>query len=147
MIENTNTSEEIDDILQRMYDRHQFMIKKYYLCPLDFRTETPEQFVKNRCEEVEFHIKNNTFDYDVKIKQTCWINQEKYTCYFKTKFYINGQLTKKNIRFLRDILDFLWFEETEVTYPLPVKEEDNKEIKKNTKKNKVEQLSLFDFIE
>lgn len=134
--------EPIEDILQRMYDRHKFMIKKYYLCPLDFRKETPEEFVKNRCETVEFRMKNNTFDYKIKIKQTCWIDIEKYTCYFKTQYYIDDNPVKKNIKFLRELIDFTWFEGTEITYPLSSEEEK----KTNNKTEGPEQLSLFDLM-
>lgn len=140
----TDDTEELEEILEKMLERHKFMIKKYFLCPLDFRKETPEEFVKNRCQEVEFMIKNNTYDMKVKIKQTCWINQEKYTCYFKTKIYINDQLTKKNVKFLQEMVDMMCLIDTKIVYPIPIEE---KEEKKPKKKNEHDmQLSLFDFM-
>ena len=140
----TDDTEELEEILENMLERHKYMIKKYYLCPLDFRKETPEQFVKNRCGEVEFYVKNNTYNMKVKVKQTCWINQEKYTCYFKTKIYINDQLTKKNVKFLQELVDMMCLIDTKVAYPIPQEEkEENKPKKKN---NNDGQLSLFDFM-
>ena len=80
----------------------------------------------------------------VKVKQTCWINEEKYTCYFKTKIYINDQLTKKNVKFLQELVDMMCLTDTKVVYPIPQEEkEENKPKKKN---NNDEQLSLFDFM-
>ena len=138
MIKNTNTYEEIDEILERMLERHRELSRKYFLNSSDFRTETPDEYVRNRSEEVTFKIKSEKYDCKIKIKQTCWINEADCKLYFKTKYYINDKLTKKNVKFLEELADLSCFTDVEIEYP--IKEEANTKVKKD------EQMSLFDFI-
>ena len=130
--------ETIDTILERMIGRHEEMSKAYFINSFTFKKETKEEYIKNRTEEVRFKIKSDTLDNIITIKQSCWLDEKNNKIYFKTKYYIDDKLTRKNINFLKEIYEDICLDpDVEIEHPVKPQE---------PKKPENTQMNLFDLL-